>query len=482
MTNDFAEVDLKMQSQLENVDFTVAGELVLANLDIDSKLAESEELSIWEIAQYSAVEWWLTEYKVKADAPNIEKVRHYLEAFHHLCEVEDWERATTIIDITLNTPTNEKLRDLLITWGYYQQAKEIFYRLLGKLNDKWDCICLNGLGNCHFHTGSYQLAINYFNQSLVIAQKNLLTEKEVNILINLSSPDQEIGNYQKSIDILSQALKINKAINNPLGEGAILTNLGSIYDSIGDYKKAIKYHTKGLDIARENTNLYQECVALGGIGNFYFSLQDYHVAMNYYEQQRKIAEEIGDSQSFKTALGNIGIIYRFLKTYPEAITYLEKSLELAIEMGDLNGEETALTNLGVIEVELGNLTQGREYLEKALNIAKMIGDRRGEAHILFGLSQYYYRCGQFQQGFTSSQKSLKIMAECGVTINALPLPRWYKSFLKFSQRGKFQLTIFLLFVLIGFPFAIIVFFIITLWWGLYAEVKKLSSRVGKNYY
>ncbi len=433
-------------------------------------------------SQYRAVMNWLTEYKPHANASNLEKVKGYLEAFYHLCEVEDWERATTIIDITELSPTNEKLRDLLITWGYYQQAKEIFDRLLGKFNDEWQLICLNGIGNCHFYTGSYQLAINYFEKSLVIAQKNLLTEKEVNILINLSSPDQEIGNYQKSIDILSQALKINKAINNPLGEGAILTNLGSIYDSIGDYKKAIKYHTKGLDIARENTNLYQECVALGGMGNVYFALQDYHMAMSYYQQQRKIAKEIGDRQSIKTALGNIGIIYRFLKTYPEAITYLEKSLELAIEMGDLNGEETALTNLGVIELVLGNLTQGREYLEKALNIAKMIGDRRGEAHILFGLSQYYYRCGQFQQGFTSSQKSLKIMAECGVTINALPLPRWYKSFLKFSQRGKFQLTLFLLFVLIGFPFAIIASLITTRFWGLYIEVKKLSSRLGKNYY
>ncbi|MEM1168657.1 MAG: tetratricopeptide repeat protein [Cyanobacteria bacterium P01_H01_bin.35] len=455
-------------------------ELILEKIGLESATIKSIKPRP-KRSQYRAVVNWLIFYKPHANASNLEILKGYLEAFHHLCEVEDWERATTIIDITPNTPTNEKLRDLLITWGYYEQQKEIFDRLLGKFNDEWQCICLNGLGRYYYSTGRYESAINYFNQSLVIAQKNLLTEKEVNILINLSSPDQEIGNYQKAIDILSQALKINKAINNPLGEGAILTNLGSIYDSLGDYKKAIKYHTKGLDIARENVNLYQECIALGGIGNFYFSLQDYHVAMNYYEQQRKIAKEIGDRQSIKTALGNIGIIYRFLNTYPEAITYLEKSLELAIEMGDLNGEETALTNLGVIEVELGNLTQGREYLEKALNIAKMIGDRRGEAHILFGQSQYYYRCGQFQQGFTTSQKSLKIMAECGVTINALPLPRWYKSFLKFSQRGKFQLTLFLLFVLIGFPFAIIVFFIITLWWRLCTRMKKLSSKVTKNY-
>ena len=445
-------------------------ELVLEKIGLESATIKSIKPRIKK-SHYRAVLNWLTEYKPHANASNLEIVKGYLEAFYHLCEVEDWEKATTIIDITLNTPTNEKLRDLLITWGYYQQQKEIFDRLLGKFNDEWQLICLNGLGRYYYSTGRYESAINYFNQSLVIAQKNLLTEKEVSILINLSAPYHETGNYQKAIDILSQALKINKAINNRLGEGAILTNLGSIYDSLGDYKKAIQFHTKGLDIARENFNLYQECIALGGIGNIHFSLQDYHLAMNYYQQQRKIAEEIGDRQSIKNALGNIGIIYRFLKTYPEAITYLEKSLELAIEMGDLNGEETAITNLGVIEVELGNLTQGREYLEKALNIARKIDDRRGEALILFGLAQYYYRRGKFKQGITASQQYLKIMGECGVKINALPLPKWFKSFLKFSQRGKFQLTLFLLFVLIAFPIATIIFFITTLFWGLYNKQK-----------
>ncbi|NEQ39307.1 MAG: tetratricopeptide repeat protein [Okeania sp. SIO3I5] len=453
---------------------TPTPELVLEKIGLDSATIKSIKPS-WKRTQYRAVVNWLTEYKPHANASNLEIVKGYLEAFYHLCQAEDWQRATTIIDIPLNTPTNEKLRDILGTWGYYQQQKEIFDRLFDKLNSEWECICSNGLGRYYYSTGRYESAINYFHQSLVIAQENLPTEKQVNILINLSSPYQEIGNYQKAIDILSEALKIDKTINNSLEEGSIFINLGSAYDCIGNYSKAIDFQTKGLDIARENANYYQECIALGGMGNSYFSLQDYHVAMSYYEQQLKIAEEIGDRQSIKAALGNIGIIYRFLKTYPEAITYLDQSLELAIEIGDLNGEGTALTNLGLIEVELGNLTQAKEHFEKALNIAREISDRRGEAITLFGLSQYYYRCGKFQQCITASQKYLKIMAECGVTINALPLPRWLKSFLKFSQRGRFQLTLFLLFVLIGFPIAIVVFFITTLFWGLYNKQKSIKN-------
>ena len=149
---------------------TPSVELVLEKIGLNSATIKSIQPRR-KRSQYRAVFNWLTEYKPHANASNLEIVKGYLEAFHHLCEVEDWERATTIIDITLNTPTNEKLRDLLGTWGYYQQQKEIFDRLLGKLNDEWQLICLNGLGRYYYSTGRYEFAINYFNQSLVIAQK-----------------------------------------------------------------------------------------------------------------------------------------------------------------------------------------------------------------------------------------------------------------------------------------------------------------------
>lgn len=60
-----------------------SGEFVLAEVGIESgdiKLIKSRR----KRSQYRAVVNWLIEYKPHANASNLEKVKGYLEAFHHL--------------------------------------------------------------------------------------------------------------------------------------------------------------------------------------------------------------------------------------------------------------------------------------------------------------------------------------------------------------------------------------------------------------
>ena len=82
-------------------------ELILAELGINSPYLS--ELPLNKLDHYIAVINWLTDYKPRPDDSNLEKVLGYLEAFHHLCEVEAWEQASKILFIRLNTPTSEVL-------------------------------------------------------------------------------------------------------------------------------------------------------------------------------------------------------------------------------------------------------------------------------------------------------------------------------------------------------------------------------------
>ena len=50
---------------------------------------------------------WLTKYQASPSASNLEQIRGYLESFHHLCEIEEWEQAAALISTRLNTPTQE---------------------------------------------------------------------------------------------------------------------------------------------------------------------------------------------------------------------------------------------------------------------------------------------------------------------------------------------------------------------------------------
>jgi hypothetical protein len=137
--NNFDELEVKKQQTIKEVDIKPADELVLDKFSIDPATIKSIKPR-WKRTQYRAVINWLTKYNPQPDASNLDKVKGCLEAFYHLCEVEDWERANKILSLRLDTPTHEELHNQLDTWGYYRELFNLYNRILGKLNPNWDTI------------------------------------------------------------------------------------------------------------------------------------------------------------------------------------------------------------------------------------------------------------------------------------------------------------------------------------------------------
>lgn len=69
---------------------------------------------------------WLTRYRLPAEPSNFEQVKGFVEAFYHLCAMEEWERALTLISVRLNMPTQEMLYYQLKLWGYAQERTALY--------------------------------------------------------------------------------------------------------------------------------------------------------------------------------------------------------------------------------------------------------------------------------------------------------------------------------------------------------------------
>ena len=256
-----------------------------------SGLLEEEEH--WQEVHREAARLWLQEYEADAEAENLVKVRGYLEAFYHYCEIEAWEDARDILAIKMDTPTQEDLDDQLSTWGYYRQQIDLYSQLLNKLDTNWQSICLSGLGIAYHSLGDYDQAIKYHQQRLTIAQ--------------------QIGNRQ--------------------GEGTALGNLGIAYYRLGDYNQAIKYQQQHLTIAQQIGNRYGEGIALGNLGNAYHRLGDYDQAINYHQQSLTIAQQIGDRNGAATAFYNLALVNQELDNLKLAQEQCQQALEIATELG-----------------------------------------------------------------------------------------------------------------------------------------------------
>ncbi len=291
-----------------------------------------ETPSAWEAAERQAADLWLTAYKPAADVPNLEKVRGYLEAFEHYCEISDWETAKSMLMTELE-PNRYKVHWQLGVWSYSREQIQFCQRILGKLDAKSDGIWLNTLGIAYRTLGNYKQAINFHQQGLVISR--------------------EIGDRQ--------------------GEGKALGNLGNAYYSLGRYEEAIDFHQQCLAIAREIGDRLCEGNALGNLGNSYYSLGRYEEAIDFYQQALVISCEIGDRNGEGRHLVNIGATQIKLKQYSESLTNNQAALEIFQEIGDRANEAEALKNLAELHQALGDLDLARQYCQQALALATELG-------------------------------------------------------------------------------------------------------------
>jgi tetratricopeptide (TPR) repeat protein len=264
---------------------------ILNHLDINSDTLKHNQLSHWQKVQYRAVINWLAKYQLSPDASNLEQVRGYLEAFHHLCEIEAWEKASKLLMVPLNTPANKELHDQLRIWSYYQEQIQLYKRLpLNQLHPHIHLICLRGLGLAHRALGNYSQAIAYHQQHLALAQ--------------------EIGDRTH--------------------EGMALGNLGNVYCAVGNYTEGMKYHQQHLTVARKIGDRHGEGLALGHLGSVCYSQGNYQQAIDYYQQDLAIAREVGDRHGEGATLCNLGNVYQEIGDYDQALEHYQQDLAIGV--------------------------------------------------------------------------------------------------------------------------------------------------------
>ena len=372
-----------------------------------------QEEEHWQEVHREAARLWLQEYEADAEAENLVKVRGYLEAFYHFCEIEAWEDAGNILIIEMDTPTQQQLHNQLRTWGYYHQQIDLYNQLLNKLDDNWQCLCLTDLGRAYDSLGNYHQAIEYHQQSLTIAQQIGNRNGEGTVLGNLGNAYYSLGNYHQAIEHYQQSLTIFQQIVARYGEGSALSNLGNAYLRLGDYNQAIDYYQHSLTIFQQIGNRYGEGSALGNLGNAYNRLGDYDQAIEHYQQSLTIFQQIGDRYGEGNALGNLGNAYRRLGNYHQAIEHYQQSLTIAKQIGNRNGESIFLCALGNAYRRLGNYHQAIEHYQQSLTIAKQISTRNEEGNALGNLGEVYYKLEDYPQSLKHSQTALGIFHQIG---------------------------------------------------------------------
>ncbi len=262
---------------------------------------------------------------------------------------------------------------------------------------------LLNIGTAYSEAGNNDSTLEYHLKALGIA--NDLGDKKIlaNVQHNLGVDYQYIGDFDNALKFNISALTLKEeklpsgeTIGSSLSIANTLNSIGVIYDDMGNFTKAMEYHNKALTIRTELNNKRGIAASLHNIGVVYEEMGQFDKALDSYTESLKIKNELGNRHEIATTLNNIGIIYLDKKQYDKALDYHFQALEIFKEMEDLYSFTNTSNSIADIYLELNQPDMAFPYIQDGLNTANEIDAKRLMLDSYRFLSKYYLSKNNFR--------------------------------------------------------------------------------------
>lgn len=255
--------------------------------------------------------------------------------------------------------------DCLVQWKLALETFKSINDLNGVSN------MLNNLGAVHFNGGDDKSALDYYLESLRVAESTNDSLRTVTALVNIgtvylnkeSSKDLALKYYKR-------ALPLSKALGDHDAIGTCAVNLGEIYlrhanktDSIRSYKpdSALYYFETALDAYRHSAT-GNVSFALKSIGRVYAIRKDYDKAIQYQTEAYQIAMANDARLEMAQSLLSLADTYESKGDIPQAIAKFNEAKALAVEIEALYEMQSAYKGLADSYSRSADYKQAYTYL------------------------------------------------------------------------------------------------------------------------
>ena len=300
--------------------------------------------------------------------------------------------------------------------GIYAQSKQIdslTNALKVEKEDSTKVKTLNILSHQLNNTGSYEKAMTYAKEAIVLGTKLSFKKGSANAYKNIGNVYFHQSNFSKALDYYVKALKVFQEIKDKQGIGRCYGSLGNVYQNKSDLPKALEYYLLALKLFEEIGDKQVIGKLYNNIGEVYRNQSNYVKALEYYIKALKEIEEIGDKQEVANCYNNIGIVYIRQPDYPKALEYYSKALELRKGIGDRKG-------IGQCYISIGSVYYKQHYFPKALNfylkgleINEEIGDKQELGECYSNIGNIYKKQRAYSKALKQYLSALKINEDIG---------------------------------------------------------------------
>ncbi len=255
--------------------------------------------------------------------------------------------------------------DCLVQW---KLALETF-RSINDLNGVSNM--LNNLGAVHFNGGDDKSALDYYLESLRVAESTKDSLRTVTALVNIGTVYlTKESSKPLAITYYRRVLPLSKALGDYDAYGTCAVNLGEIFlwkpgtsDSLAYYNpdSALFYFESALEAYRQSAT-GNIPVALKNIGRVYAIRKDFTKAIRYQTEAFQIASATEARLEMAQSLLSLADTYKQKGDLPEAITNFNKAKAIAVEIDAIYELQESYLGLAKSYSKTTDFKQAYSYL------------------------------------------------------------------------------------------------------------------------
>lgn len=275
----------------------------------------------------------------------------------------------TIFDLYLSLSGQFLDRNVPDSTVYYsQKAREL------AVTDIESKQALNSLGNGHAKAGRSIIAIDFYEQVLMLADSLNNERYSVGVLINLATAYASQGETNKGLQYYFEALERSEDIGNNEFIAIITNNLGDKYNELEDYDQAEYYLNRSKEVSEAEGLQVNLVRVLLNLGNTFKATQRYEQAEESYSQVLEYHRRSGNVMGEIQVIYNLGMMNLARDYYDKARDYLYESLSRSEESNLLTGIFYSTNGLGELELELGNTRESINRYERGVELTEETGN------------------------------------------------------------------------------------------------------------
>ena len=387
----------------------------------------------------------------------------------------------------------KRLGLLLVKIGQFDRAEELYNILIQQTADEVEKAgYYNNRAYIKTQQGDYDKAIEYYEKSLQIFEKNLppnhsdlatsynnigkvyksmgqyskailFCEKAVEIFEKVLPPNlsflatsynntggvyMKIGDYRKALSLYEKALTIRQKTFPP-NHPSLATSydsIGSVHDNMGEYSKALSLHQKALEIRQKGLppNHSDLATSYNAIGLIYQNMGEYSKALSFYEKALDIRQKTlpTNHPDLAISFNNIGSVYNNMQDGSKALSFHEKALEIFGKTRPPNLPDLAKSynNIGLVYTNMGEYSKALSFYEKALKMFEktLSSNHPSLATYYNNVGSVYNNMGEYSKALSFYEKALEIFEKTLLPNNSLFATYYNNIGLVYCKMGEYS--------------------------------------------